>query len=50
MRVVPRVDCSADADGWDFSPNRDAVIFCGKACVDATAAWYQSVTFGCKGG
>ena len=49
-RAVPHVDCSSSgADGWDYSSNGRAVIFCGQACEDALAAWYESVTFGCKG-
>jgi hypothetical protein len=49
-RVVPRVDCSSNADGWDYTPDDQHIVLCGQACADAAATWYESVTFGCKGG
>jgi hypothetical protein len=49
-REVLHVDCSsAGADGWDYSSNGRGIIFCGRACDDAQAAWYQSAIFGCQG-
>lgn len=46
-RLVPRTVCESDADGWNYSSDGEAIVFCGRACSDTAGAWKVSIAFGC---